>query len=1049
MGHHIKTRVAGKLWAPANLPAYRETAMKIAHPNVSRGCAFRICRGFVTVLITFVHFLSLTAAGQGEVNTESAAVVSPPGTETAQPSLPDAGQVQSESLPLWARIDAIIPKLIEPLTAPVASDGELLRRLSLDLRGVTPTREELDAFVEDKSPERWQKYVSRFLNDPMCDEHLVAFLDRTLMLRRPHAQVDRASWLNYLREQVASNLPIDQLSKQLLYSPWWNRDQRSSQRFYLDRAGDPNLIARDLSRVFLGRDIQCAQCHDHPLVADYTQIDYHGLLAFVSPSNLAESVFKDAEGKDQKTQQYIERAANDAPFESVFEKGVRFRSGPRLPSQPEQFEEYLPNADRYVAAAPPNAIAGVPLPPKQSRREQLADQLTARSNPSFVANWSNRFWAMVFGQGLVQPLDMEHPDNPPMQPELFALITSGLIEVDMQPRRFVEQLVLTQTYQRGGFTALQVATASSTPSTLTEEQCQAIRSATSAPADELITNKASMVAAEVAALAEYESAREAWRSVQAERATIRAELDAAEAAMLAAQKKSTEAAAALTNAQKSQTDTQSRIALLDESATKLQQAVDLAGGEDAELKQAIAVAKQRAEVARGQIPTIDKAVADASALVDATKTPLQESTANVQAIIVKLQPVHMRLLASDNTMLTARVKWSTAHSALIVTERGVQRYAHTLAWLAGVELLKRSIDEVNQSAQVVANVDAEIATANSQVAIAQTQIVVAEQAQQTSATELAIAKETMERHSNELAQLRMALDGLAVATKLVNAPGQLAAAQQSLQAELNLRSPNAGQLQAAVDTAGLALATAMTLVAQRKQELTSQQSALELIHQRLATARESLMAKQAESAATKEASFQQWGTVYDDCSQQLSVAALQALTPEQLCWSTLRVTGRLDASIQTELLELDKLSPLAANADEPTVAARRRQAVRQAYDKLRGNADVFVSLFASGADKTQDDFFASADQALFTANAGSIFAWAGPENNNVTQQAIELTDSTQIAQLIYWTLLCRQPTVEEKKLIVEQLAAEGDKRNSLIQEIVWGLLASAEFRFCR
>ena len=68
---------------------------------------------------------------------------------------------------------------------------------------------------------------------------------------------------------------------------------RPAAKFYLDRDGDPNLLARDIGRLFFGRDLQCAQCHDHPLVDDYLQADYYGLMAFVNRGVL----FDDAKDK--------------------------------------------------------------------------------------------------------------------------------------------------------------------------------------------------------------------------------------------------------------------------------------------------------------------------------------------------------------------------------------------------------------------------------------------------------------------------------------------------------------------------------------------------------------------------------------------------------------------------------------------------------------------------------------------------------------------------------------------------------------------------------
>lgn len=963
---------------------------------------------------------------------------------------PHAGAQEAQVAPipstLAARIDQLLAPEIEQLTAPEAEAGQLLRRLSLDLRGVVPTREELDAFVADPSPDRWSLWIDKFLADPLCDEHLVTFLDRTLMLRRGHTQVDRVSWINYMRDQVAADTPIDVLTKQMLFSPWWNRDQRAAQKFFLDRGGDPNLITRDLGRVLLGRDMQCAQCHDHPLVDDYKQIDYHGLLAYVSTSSLTEVTYKDAEGKDQKVQLYVERAAGDAPFESVFDKGVPFRSGPRLIEQTEQFEAYqMPDA-RYVAEPPAGSLAGPTMPPKVSRRQALADQLAARSNRAFVANWANRFWSLAFGQGLVQPLDMHHPHNPPSHPALFALITDGLLETDMRPRKFLKELTSTQAYRRGGLTRIEsIMIAPTIPAN--DPQLVAVRATSTAKLGDAKTREAALVTAEAETLKAYEAARDAWRAVQGERAKIRSELDAAEGALLAAKKKSTDAGALLAAAQKRQADTASRISLLDESATKLQQAAALAGGEDAELKQAIAVAKQRADAARASQPEVDKAVADTKAAADATAPELAATTAKVAEIVARLQPVHQSLAAADAAMIASRLKWSEVCKALKVNEKTATRHEQVLAWLDGVDTSARVAGEVATAKQAVATIESELPAANELIVAAQTQLSAAQAAEQTAASEVTKATEALARHVAEIAQLQQSLESLAASVKLVSTAEPLTTAQTAITSELEARRTQMGALQTALDASKQAVTVATTATATKAQELASHQANKQAIESRITAARGAVATHEAALASAKTAVNEKWVAINTDAARQVATASLQALTPEQMCWSTLRVTGMLDAYVRIEAAELEKTTPLAADADAATKAARHRQAVRGAFDKLRGNADVYVSLYASGPDKTEDDFFASADQALYTANAGNVFAWAGPGNNNVTQQAIAMTDNTEIAKAIYWTLLARQPTAEETKLVSEQIVAAGEGRNAVIQEMVWGILASAEFRF--
>jgi hypothetical protein len=966
------------------------------------------------------------------------AVAMPRGSKADEPQHP------SPEVALSAQID----RLLQPAVAQIASDreadGTLLRRLSLDLRGVVPTRQELDAFAAEGSADRWVRWVDQFLQDPLCDEHLVNFLDRTLMLRRGHSQVDRASWISYLREHVAGGTPLDALSRELLYTPWWNRDQRAAQRFYLDRGGDPHLITRDLARVFLGRDLQCAQCHDHPLVADFRQVDYHGLLAFVSAGSLAEATFKDAEGKDQKVQLYVEKAAGDAPFESVFERGTLLRSGTRLMDQPEQFDEYHLPDQRYLSEAPAGALAGAPLPPKSSRREQLAQRLADRGNTAFVANWANRLWALVYGQGLVHPVDMIHPDNPPIHPELFQRITDGLRQTDMQVKPFLRQLVISEAYQRGASPELLQRYGSPGDPALTELRKQLDQDSV-AVASQLEALRAVEAAQEQA----HEAAREAWLKIQADRTAVRAELDTAEAAMLDAKKKQDEASAAVAVAQQKLTDSQTRAALLDESAAKLQQALTLAGGQDAELAQAIALASQRAEAARAQSPELEKAVADTQTAAAATAAAYQQATATVSGVVERLNPIHFALRAADEASVAARATWAKTRSDRLALQQALNRSQHLIEWiaeLARAEGLSKSI------AAAEANIAAtEVETSRLLAAIEATRSALAsnQQSLQSSQEELAQATQTLQQQQAGINTLQQSLDSLGEAVKLASNTATLVAASDSLRVEMETRRSELGMFQAAIDNANVKLAAQLATLSQTQAELDTQLAG----HQQQAQQLTSLQGQRDEQLAqleTTRTNLQQQAQIISrDRANQLADAGLYPLTAEQMCWSTLRITGVLDAYIGNELAELEKQAPLPADADDATRAKRQQQAVRQAIEKLRGNADHYVSLYASGPDKTQDDYFASADQALYVANGGSVFNWAAPGNHNPTQAAAEISDPAEIARLLYWSYLCRQPTPEETAMVSEQLAAAGDQRNAVLQEMAWSLLASAEFRFSR
>jgi hypothetical protein len=121
---------------------------------------------------------------------------------------------------------------------------------------------------------------------------------------------------------------------------------------------------------------------------------------------------------------------------------------------------------------------------------------------------------------------------------------------------------------------------------------------------------------------------------------------------------------------------------------------------------------------------------------------------------------------------------------------------------------------------------------------------------------------------------------------------------------------------------------------------------------------------------------------------------------------------------------------------------------KDVHAKLQGNVAEFVRLFGGGAGQPQNVFFATVDQALFFANGGALASWIAPSGNNLTDRLLKLDDPGAIAEELYLSVLTRKPTAEEVELVRQALSAPMQDKNAAIQELAWGLLTSAEFRFC-
>jgi hypothetical protein len=342
---------------------------------------------------------------------------------------------------LSERIDALIAaghKDYAQAAAPVAADDEFLRRVTLDLIGRVPSATEARTFFADRSPFKRVRVIDALLASPESARRLQQYLDVALMDRRADAKVPRAAWVEFLRGSFAADKPYDVLVREILSADGADPQVRGAAKFFLDRDLDPQLVTRDIGRLFLGRNIQCSQCHDHPLVEDYKQADYYGIQAFFNRAFL----FPNAQAP---TAVIAEKAEGEVTFTSVFDKAkVQKTTAPRVPGLTPLADVKLDKGKEYVVA-PAKDVKPVP---GYSRFARLAAAITSGDNPAFRRTAANRWWAFLMGRGLVHPLDQDHSGNAPSHPELLDLLADEFAAHRFDVKWLLREIALSQTYQR-------------------------------------------------------------------------------------------------------------------------------------------------------------------------------------------------------------------------------------------------------------------------------------------------------------------------------------------------------------------------------------------------------------------------------------------------------------------------------------------------------------------------------------------------------------------------------------------------------------------------
>jgi hypothetical protein len=292
--------------------------------------------------------------------------------------------------------------------------------------------------LHDKSADKRSKLIDKLLASPEYARRMQEHWDVVLMDRRRDVRVPRPAWEEFLRASFADNKPFDQLVRDILSSDGSDAKTRPAAKFFLDRELDPTVVTRDIGRLFLGMNLQCCQCHDHPLVDGYKQEHYYGIQAFFTRAFL----FPD---NKVATAVIAEKADGEVNFTSVFDKSkAQKTTAPRMPGLKAINDPKFEKGKEYKT--PP--AKGVKPIPAHSRFALLAAAITDKDNERFRRTAANRFWAMMLGRGIVHPIDYDHDDNPPSHPELLNLLGEEFAMHKFDVKWLLREIALSKTYQR-------------------------------------------------------------------------------------------------------------------------------------------------------------------------------------------------------------------------------------------------------------------------------------------------------------------------------------------------------------------------------------------------------------------------------------------------------------------------------------------------------------------------------------------------------------------------------------------------------------------------
>jgi Protein of unknown function (DUF1549)/Protein of unknown function (DUF1553) len=326
---------------------------------------------------------------------------------------------------------------LEP--SPVATDAEWIRRVSLDVVGHIPPEEAVDAFLDAHGERKKTAVVEHLLQDPGYARNWGTVWANLLVGRDPPTPgVHRDELEKYLRDSFAANVPWNEIVYSLVAAEG-TAEQNPAANFLLAHLNQDAVPATALTaRLFLGIQVQCTQCHDHPFTKD-KQDRFWELNSFFQQTEVVSSHSPLPSGSSSAAGDSSEgRSMTTRPI-SLPEIVTRQVGGP-------MYYETLRGEMR--AAFPIYAGHKIDVGPTVNRRRELGRLISQGDDRQLALAMVNRTWQHFFGHGFTRPVDDMGPHNVPNNPEVLDRLAREFAASGYNVKQLIQWICATDAYQR-------------------------------------------------------------------------------------------------------------------------------------------------------------------------------------------------------------------------------------------------------------------------------------------------------------------------------------------------------------------------------------------------------------------------------------------------------------------------------------------------------------------------------------------------------------------------------------------------------------------------
>jgi hypothetical protein len=327
---------------------------------------------------------------------------------------------------------------------PLANDRVFLRRAYLGVVGRTPTHDEAVGFLSSNDPKKRAKLIDHLINTEGYVNNWFHFWADLLKVQTTRF-VSSVYYGDWVKQALRDNMPYDTLAYELITATGMPYQNGATGWAASDENMAPDHMANNM-QAFLGMQLQCAQCHDHPFDR-WNQYEFQSLVSYfggmrwngVSNKHFINQIEKAEIEVSVKQEKYFGNNMAYRYRQAVWEPS--FGRWNRLPKD-YQYADAKPKQ-----AVPPHVIFGDQPIIKDSPREAFGSWVTSEENRWFTATVANRLWKQTMGVGLIEPVDNIKYDTEAQIPALLSLLEDNMKAVDYNLKDFLRILYNTKTWQ--------------------------------------------------------------------------------------------------------------------------------------------------------------------------------------------------------------------------------------------------------------------------------------------------------------------------------------------------------------------------------------------------------------------------------------------------------------------------------------------------------------------------------------------------------------------------------------------------------------------------